>query len=197
MNKFTKKLNRFAIAYLKWASPIAIIAATLSGMGKSDDTIFYDVIGVITIVWILFLVYTVFALAFQDQLRNRFVRWIAGIKENDERESLIAGLASKKTFIFMTGFIVLLIFLSVIRIEIYKNKTLDSDGKNNGRISLGMGLKFIQSQNDDQPKDENETQRTYFIHYKEFPLATDGALILVGLMHIGAFYYFSRKEDQI
>lgn len=106
MNKYTNKLNQFAIGYLKWASPIAIIAATLSGMGKSDDTIFYDVIGVVTIVWILILTYLVFSLALQDQLRNRFVRWIAGVKENDERESLIAGQASKKTFIFMTGFII-------------------------------------------------------------------------------------------
>ena len=189
------KLNKFVIAYLKWASPLALIAATLSALGKSGDTVFYDTIGWVTIVWVLLLIYLMFALAFQDQLRNRFVRWIAGIKENDERESFIAGKASKKTFIFMTGFIVLLIFLSIIRIDIYQNKTLNSVGKKNGEVRLGMGVKFIQSHNDDESKNDND--KTYFIHYKEFPLAVDGTLFLVGLMQIGAFYYFSRKEDQI
>jgi hypothetical protein len=190
MNTF----NKLVITYLKWTSPIALVAAILSALGKSKGTLFDDIIGVVAILWILSLMYLVFALALQDQIRNRFVRWIAGMKENDERESLIAGTASKKTFIFMTGFIVLLIFLSIIRIDVYQNKNLDPNGKKSGEIYLGMGIKFIQGQSDDSPKDSAEEQRIYLIHYKEFPLAVDGVLIFVGLMQIGAFYYFSRKD---
>ena len=190
-------INKFVIDYLKWASPIAALAALLSAMGKSGSTIFYDSIGTVTIVWVVFLMYLVFALALQDKLRNRFVRWIAGIKENDERESLIAGKASQKTFIFMTGLIVLLIFLSIIRIEIYQNNFLDANGKKNGEIRLGMGIKFLQSPTEESPTTEIENQRKYFIHYKEFPLAGDGILLVVFFMQIGAFYYFSRKEEQI
>lgn len=189
-------LNKYVIGYLKWVSPIALVAATLSGMGKSESTLIYDTIGIVTIIWIVFLVYLVFALAFQEQLRNRFVRWIAGIKENDERETHIAGLASKKTFIFMTGFIILLVFLSIIRIEVYRNQTLNAEGKNGG-VRLGMGIQFIQGAFDEEPKSEIENQRTYFIHYKKFPLAVDGTLLLVGLMQMGAFYYFSRKEERV
>lgn len=190
-------LNKFVISYLKWASPIAFIAAALSGLGQSGATIFYDLIGIVTIIWVILLMYIVFALAFQDQIRNRFVRWVAGIKENDERESQIAGLASKKTFIFMTGIIILLIFLSIIRIDIYQNKSMNAEGKKNGEVRLGMDIKFLQSQNEDKSKEEIENQKTYFIHYKEFPLAVDGVLILVGLLQIGAFYYFSRKVEQV
>jgi hypothetical protein len=190
------KINKFAIAYLKWASPIVLIAAILSGMGKSGDTLFYSTIGWVTIIWVLLLIYITFALAFQDQLRNRFVRWIAGIKENDERESLIAGNSSKKTFIFMTGFIILLIFLSIIRIEIYKNKIPDPNGKRNGRISFSMSLQFIRPQSDDKPATSSDDDRNYFVNYR-FPLAVDGTLLLVGLMQIGSFYYFSRKEDPV
>jgi hypothetical protein len=186
-------INKFVINYLKWASPIAIIAAVLSALGKADGTILYDAIGIVTIIWLVLLAYLVFALAFQDQLRNRFVRWVAGIKENDEREFFIAGQASKKTFIFMTGFIILLIFLSVIRIDIYQNKALGPEGKKIGEIRLGLGASIIQDFNHEATQSEND--RTYFIHYKGFPLSVDGTLIFVGLIQIGAFYYFSRKEE--
>jgi len=193
MNKF----NNFIIAYLKWISPLAIIVAVLSAMGKSSNSLIYDILGISTIIWILFLVYLVFALTLQEQLRNSFVRWIAGIKENDERETFIAGQTSKKTFIFMTAFIVLLIFLSIIRIEIYQNKIPDLNGKNNGEIRLGMAIKFIDGQTDDKWSDNKDADRNYFIHYKGFPLAVDGTLILVGLFQIFTFYYFSRKENKV
>ena len=191
------KLNKFVIAYLKWASPLALIAAILSALGKSDNTFIYDILGWATIAWVFLLIYLVFALALQDQLKNRFVRWIAGIKEDDEREAFIAGIASKKTFIFMTGLIVLLIFLSVIRIDIYRHKTPNTDVKNHGEVRLGMGVEFIQSDNRDNLTNADDSDRDYLIHYKGFPLAVDGTLFLVGLMQIGTFYYFSRKENQI
>lgn len=190
-----KKLNQLTIAYLKWVSPVAILTALLSAMGKSNNTLFFDILGVITIIWILFLVYIVFALTLQDSLRNRFVRWIAGIKENDERETYIAGQTSKKTFIFMTAFIVLLIFLSIIRVEIYQNILTDLNGKKNGEVRLGMAIKFIESSSEATSPLNKEEQRKYFVNYKGFPLAVDGTLILVGLFQILTFYYFSRKES--
>lgn len=185
------------MTYLKWISPFAIIAAVLSAMGKSSNSLIYDILGVGTIIWILFLVYLVFALTLQEPLRNSFVRWIAGIKENDERETYIAGQTSKKTFIFMTAFIVLLIFLSIIRIEIYQNKTPDLNGKKNGEVRLGMAIKFIEGQSDDKTPETIDLERNYFVHYKGFPLAVDGTLILVGLFQIFTFYYFSRKESKL
>ena len=186
-----EKINKFVIAYLKWTSPIAFLAAVLSALGKSDNTFFYDFIGWTTIIWVALLIYLMFSLALQDKLRNRFVRWIAGIKENDERESFIAGSASKKTFIVMTGFLVLLIFLSIIRIDIYQ-----VENSTKGAVKLGMYVEFIKSNDTDDSATAIDRERNYFIHYKGFPLAVDGTLFLVAFMQIGSFYYFSRKENQ-
>ena len=162
MNNF----NKWIILYLKWASPVALLAATLSAMGKSGNTLFYDITGCITILWIVFLIYLVFAMAFQNNLRNRFVSWLAGIKENDERESQITGFVSKSTFIFMTGILVLLLFLSVIRVDIYHNKDLIAQGKNGGMASLGMALRFIEA--DDKIK-VDESNRDYIVKYHGLP----------------------------
>lgn len=172
---------------------MAALAATLSALGKSGDTLFYDVIGWITILWVAFLIYTVFTTALSPRLRDSFVRWLSGIKENDERESQITGLVSKKTFIFMTGILTLLLFLSIIRINIYQNGEASPDGKKHGEINFGMALHFTESENTTVL---NEPNRTYLVKYSGLPLTSDGTLLVVMLLQVGAFYFFSRKAEQ-
>ena len=186
--------NKYVIQYLKWTTPIALIAAILSGLGKSGDNLFYDITGWVTIFWIILLIYMVFMTSLSPQLRESFVRWLSRIEENDERETQITGLISKKTFIFMTGILTLLLFLSVLRIDIYQNKDLIAQGKKGGMVTFGMGLRFIES--DDTSK-VDESNRDYIIKYHGLPLASDGTLILVILLQMGAFYFFSKKETQI
>lgn len=64
-------------------------------------------------------------------------------------------------------------------------------------MGLGMGIKFLQSPTEESLTTEIENQRNYFVHYKEFPLSVDGVLLVVFFTQIGAFYYFSRKEEQL
>lgn len=189
-----KNFNKFVLLYLKWASPIAVLAAALSGLGYSGDNLFYDVTGWTTIIWIVFLIYMVLVTSLSPALRDSFVRWLSGIKENDERESQITGLVSKKTFIFMTGILILLLFLSVIRIDIYHKKDLIAQGKKGGVIEFGMGLRFIGS---DGTNKIDESNRDYIVKYHGLPLTSDGALILVLALQMGAFYFFSRKTEQL
>ncbi len=189
-----KNFNQLTGAYLKWISPVAIIAAVLSMMGYSGNTIWYDLLGWATILWIAVLIYTVFAVAFNPTLRDSFVRKLSGIKENDERETQITGQISKKTFIFMMGTLTLLLFLSVVRIDIYKGAEPSLNGKN-GAISFGMGLRFIES----APQAEassTDAGRNYIVKYSGLPLTSDGTLVIVMLLQLGAFYFFSRKENQ-
>lgn len=55
-----KTFNKYVLLYLKWASPIALLAAVLSGFGYSGNTLFYDITGIATVIWIALLVYMVF-----------------------------------------------------------------------------------------------------------------------------------------
>ena len=171
-----KKFNKYVLLYLKWISPIALLAAVLSTMKYSGGNLFYDITGFATILWIVLLIYIVFVTSLSPARRDSFVRWLSGIKENDERESQITGLVSKKTFIFMTGIVLLLLFLSVIRIDIYHNKDLIAQGKESGMIELGAGLGFIESSDANKI---DQTNRDYIVKYHGLPLTSDGTLILV------------------
>lgn len=188
-----KKFNRYVLLYLTWTSPIALLAIVLSTMKYSGENLFYDITGFATILWIILLIYIVLVTSLSPARRDSFVRWLSGIKENDERESQITGLVSKKTFIFMTGIVLLLLFLSVIRIDIYHNKDLIAQGKESGMIELGMGIGFIKS-NDANKIDQ--TNRDYIVKYHGLPLTSEGTLILVFALQLGAFYFFSRKTEQ-
>jgi hypothetical protein len=44
------------------------------------------------------------------------------------------------------------------------------------------------------PPTEQEAQRMYIIKYNGLPLTADGTLLLVMILQIGFFYYFSKKE---
>lgn len=189
-----KKMNKWIALYLKWISPIAMLAATLSVMGISGDTLLFDIIGWPTIIWILFFVYLVFITALTPKLRDKFVRWLSGIKENDERETQLTGLTSKKTFIFMTGILTLLLFLSLIRVDIYQRLDKLPDGQSSGEVNLAMALRFIESPADPTTILE-DSQRNYFVKYRGLPFTADGTLIIVMILQVGAFYYFSRKSE--
>lgn len=94
----------------------------------------------------------------------------------------------------MTGIVLLLLFLSVIRIDIYHNKDLIAQGKNGGMIELGMGIGFIESSDTNKT---DESNRDYIVKYHGLPLTSDGTLILVLVLQLGAFYFFSRKTEQL
>lgn len=196
-----EKFNKFCIKYIKYISPIAVIAIILTVMSipfNSDDpskgpvlNFLIDIFGWIVVVWCALFAYLFFAIAFNEKLRNSFVRKLAGIKENDERESHITGIVSKKTFIASTGILVLLLFLSALQINIYRTPGPD-DGKH-GTIALGMRMTFVKQEQ--SPTTKEESERMYIVKYNGLPLTADGTLLLVMILQIGSFYYFSKKES--
>lgn len=191
-----KKVNTWILKYLKWASPVALLAVILSMTGNSGYTLQHDIIGLATILWIVFLVYMVFMAAFNSLVRDTFVRKLSGIKENDEREAQITGLVSKKTFIFMTGILTLLLFLSIIQIDVLRYSHSSENGKKHWSVQLGMGMQFIES-HEKKTEITDEFTREYLIKYEGLPLTSGGTLVVVMLLQLGAFYFFSRNENRL
>jgi uncharacterized membrane protein (DUF373 family) len=186
MNKFNKHL----ITFLKYFSPVVAVAIFLSMRGFNGNNFFYQFFGLGTILWTVLLFYFFFAVAFSENLKNTFVRRLAGIKENDEREFQLTGIVSKKTFIATTAFLILLLFLSVIRVNIYRDSEAEVKSGKHGTIQIGMGMTIL---NEKTEPAKEEIGRRYIIKYNGFPLSADGTLLLVMLLQLGTFYYFSRQ----
>jgi hypothetical protein len=191
-----EKFNKVVIKLLKYFSPIFVVAVILAMNGYSGDNLFYDLIGSITVLWCSLAFYLFFAIAFNEKLKNAFVRRLAGIRENDEREFQITGVICKKTFISMTGILVLLLFLSALQVNVYKNDEAKTDDGKHGAIQIGMGMSILTSEKD-KPQTSEESCRHYIIKYRGLPLTADGVLLVVMLLQLGLFYYFSKRENNL
>lgn len=144
--------------------------------------------------WCLAVVYLFFSIALNERLKNSFVRWLAGIRENDERETYLTGVVSKKTFITVTGALVLLLFLSALQVSIYRFPEEKRTPGNNGQIAIGMGFPLL-ADSKAQPA-PNEQDRVYIVNYKGIPLSAGATLLLITVLQVSAFYYYSRRETK-
>lgn len=145
MNRF----NRFAIKYLIYCSPLMIIGVIGRLFTGSEFGFFngngpvYQIIGFFVISWFVLLTYYFFALVFNEGLKDKFVRRLTGLRENDEREAVLTGAISKRTFVSMIAALALLLFLSLLRIDVYRASEAEvPTGK--GEQSL-LGLAWILS----------------------------------------------------
>ena len=114
MNKFDKYLVTYVkytslvfILFMIWASEEFKDLAGLQEANASGG--WWNVFGAFFIVWVLGIFYIVIKMLFSKSLRNIIMSKMAGIKERDERESLVAGSAAK--FSFLSTFAILLFFL--------------------------------------------------------------------------------------
>lgn len=202
-NQITKasRIHKTILNFIKYFAPVVVIALIMNWLGLSSGKpelsvsyIFFEVVGWVTMIWCALIVYVFFLIAFNKEMKNKCVRTLAGIKENDERETYITGVASKKTFISITGILIMLVFLSSLQISVYQVPESEAKNGKRGTVAIGMGLKIIDDSKVTINGDEN---RTYFVNYKGLHLAKDGLLILVLALQVGSFYYFSKKESAV
>lgn len=185
-----ERLTKYVIQYLKYVLPVFIFTVGYSLAGYPESRWYWDVLGILSILWLAALLYLIFALTFQVQLRDQFYRKILRINENDEREMIITGNTAKKAFIAMTSFLVLMLFLSTFQIYISKPVIENNVKVKEGRLELGLGFPLT-------PKDykPEEVHSNTVINYKGLPLSSGATVLLILLFQVGIFYYFSRKEN--
>lgn len=193
------RINSIATKLMIYLFIFALAAMTIETLGTdSIPNIVRSILGSLTLVWLISVIYLVFALLFSKNLRNNFARKIAGIKENDEREVIIAGNASKKTFIFMISAITVLLFMSTFSFDV--KTPLIQDGDHKGSFSVGFGANFMKKPapiTASSPCDTPSDGISKKISYSGLPLTNDAVLMLILGLQIGAFYFFSNKEHQI
>lgn len=199
--------NDWVMKFLKYYSPVMAIAAWASYKGYNTDflqlswlSLIFDTLGWICVLWCVLLFYFFALIAFDDRLKNLIVRRIAGIHENDEREVQLTGEISKKTFISMTGILILLLFLSALKITIYKYPPEAAAQGKHGAILVGLGMSLIKGSETNQVDDagtqktpQDDPEKIYLVDSKGLPLTGDGALLLVLVLQLGLFSFFSRR----
>ncbi|MBN1621592.1 MAG: hypothetical protein JW871_03275 [Endomicrobiales bacterium] len=194
-----KTFNRVLLRYLIFAFPLVLGLVIWGGFVDLADLslssgfihTLWDIGGINLMVWVCSLLYLIAAMTVSENMRNDMLARIAGIKERDERESLIAGTASRSVFLLTTSILILLLFLSLITVKIGK-KPADAvaPGEKRGYISLGLQFSTTQTQRKDEPSGRDQV----FFDYKGIPISNSGLLLFLLLCQIGFYHYSARRS---
>lgn len=192
-----KKLSRYIQLCVLFAAPVAIALFTwasyqsdaqAAAMGGSLNLLRQSMV-FITIAWALLLFVLMLLLAFHPYTQESVIKRIAGMKERDEREEIITGLAARKSFVATTGFLIFLFFLSCATVSIARMPNGGVDGK---KASLTFGFRMISSEPSQVPAAAGEGQIIY--EHRDIPISKSGIILLILAWQLAAFRIKARRE---
>lgn len=192
MNSSLNRFDKYSFYYLIGLSPLIfgfmIWAVATDFMSQSTSGIGWDLFGWVFIAWVLIMLYLVTKMVFSKSVREVLMTKLAGIKERDERESVVAGNAAKFSFLSTLALLLFLFVFSVSNLTVTKHPK-DLNNKR-GKIELGFGLRSIDE--NAIVHEKNGEFETY--SYKSFPLTKPLILLLLIFWQIGSYHLVARKE---
>ena len=123
MNSSLNRFDKYSFYYLIGLSPLIfgfmIWAVATDFMSQSTSGIGWDLFGWVFIAWVLIMLYLVTKMVFSKSVREVLMTKLAGIKERDERESVVAGNAAKFSFLSTLALLLFLFSLMTPYITIF------------------------------------------------------------------------------
>lgn len=193
-----KRFSTLIQKYLIFASPI-VLATMIWGTYQSDREIrttgsfaikaLWEVMSWSLIIWFLLLFIFMLLLAFRKETQESAIKYLAGMKERDEREEIIMGSAAKRSFTATVSFLVFLLFLSCLTLNIAKippDQVID--GKSS---SLSLGFRLMESFGEETtaPSDNK-----VIYEHRDLPLSKSSLILLILVWQVAIFRLRARKE---
>jgi len=192
------RIIRITVKYLIYSFP-AVVLLFLWGMLQTKIDISWAEHGAVKalievlswqlILWFIVLIVFLFALTISPRLRNESLARLSGMKERDERESVIAGRSARFSYLATLALMTALFFFSVVNITVVRIPDEKAvDGKHHS-LSIGMGFDLVE----DRPEEAVNKDLTIFSTYN-LPLSKEAVLLILIIWHVGAYQSFSRKQ---
>jgi len=141
----------------------------------------------VLIIWFLSLFVFMILLVFRKETQESTIKYLAGIKERDEREEAIMGMAARRSFIATTGLLIFLLFLSCVTVSIARLPDEAIDGRKN---SLSLGFQFKAT----DYRSSTSGDGNVMYDHRDLPLSKTGVILLVLIWQVSAFRIKARRE---
>jgi hypothetical protein len=186
------RFDRFSFWYLIGMSPVIfgfmIWAVFTDFMNHPGSSMGWDIFGWLFIAWVLILIYLVTKMVFSKRVRDVVMTRLAGMKERDERESVVAGNAAKFSFLSSLALLLFLFVFSVSTLTVTKHpKNFD---RKNGKVMIGFNVKAI----DDDALLHEKTTEVESFNYKGMPLSKPLLILLMIFWQVGSYHLIARRE---
>ncbi len=203
-------MKRWDSIFLKvflYGLPMVIILGIFSyayGLGRfqgfaGNFRLLYNFSGLIFAIWMLLSIYLSIRLLASGSFRNLVLARLTLIRERDEREVMLTGRATKKTFLTSLAVLIFLFFLSCFQVSIYRVPPEKAvDGKT-GMVTLGFGFNLLESSKKALPLET--MQKTDIFSYTGLPVSSTAVILLLILWQITSYNYsmqqLIRKEQGV
>ena len=188
LNRFDKALLYFfalsspiIITFMVWAVVTDFKDESAVGLG-------WDLFGWFFIAWVLDLIYIVTKMLFSPTMRVNVMSRLAGLKERDERESVVSGNAAKFSFLSTLAMLIFLLVFSITTLSVRKDAPTYTKGKG----SIGFGGTAI----DKEAWTHEKTAEAEIFSYKGLPLTKPMIILILIFWQIGSYHLVARRELQ-
>lgn len=189
----SSKLNVFdkwSFRYLVYLSPLIIgfmIWAVVTNFQDKDGVgLGWEIFGWLFILWTIDLAYIVTKMLFSSSMRNAIMSKLAGLKERDERESVVAGNAAKFSFLSTLALLIFMFVFSITTLTVRK----DAPTYKHGKGSIGFGGTAVDKEA--WTHEKNEVSEVFA--YKGIPLTKPTLILILIFWQIGSYHLVARRE---
>ncbi|MCE5336181.1 MAG: hypothetical protein LLG06_16490 [Desulfobacteraceae bacterium] len=151
----------------------------------------YNFGGLILAAWMLLSLYLSLRLMASGGFRDEVLSRMTFIKERDEREIMLTGVAVKKTFLTSLAILIFLFFLSCFHVSLSKLPPGETiDGKTRV-LTLDISLNLIR---DSGPQDPGATKHAVdIVSYEGLPITSTAVILLLILWQILSYNCAMRR----
>ncbi len=194
------KLIRFIYIYLLFGLPFVIGCMFWSNSRSEYDVlqtgsllirVAWEILSWNLMVWFTVLIVFLVILVAVPKVRDNTLRYLANLKERDEREEYITGKASRAAYISTLSLIIFFLFFSLFSLSIYRIPK-DQLHKRNITVAIHVGMTLLEKN-----KLEIDPRGEVLFATNNIQLSSSSILIILFAWQILIFNYVARKEQML
>jgi hypothetical protein len=193
MKKIDRKILKLFLFGLPFVIGMALLASTISLKDANNGSVldYYNSFsGLVFGIWMFFSLYLSVRLLFSGNFRADILPCLTFFRERDERELLITARATRNSFLTTLALLILLLFLSVFQVAIFRVPQEQAENGKTGTITLGVNMSLT----NDSPGTSSSIL-DYF-RYSGLPLSNSAVILFLILWQLSSFNYFLRKIEK-
>ncbi len=194
------KLIRFIYIYLLIGLPFVIGCMFWSNARSEHEVLqnsslfiktVWEILSWNLMIWFAVLIIFLVILVAIPSVRDNTLRYLANLKERDEREEYITGKASRAAYVSTISLIIFFLFFSLFSLSISRIPK-DQLHKENITVAIHIGMNIL-----DTNKAEIVPQGKVLFATKNIMLSSSSILIILLVWQVLIFNYVARKEQML
>jgi len=157
--------------------------------------ILWELLSYNLMLWFVTLILFLICLVMIPDIREKTLRRLANLRERDEREQYITGIASRAAYISTLSMMILFLFFSMfsLRITTIPNNQTMSD-RHHLRAGIGLHFSLLNKDRAEVVGSKNPEGKVIF-DSSDISLSTSATMLLLLGWQLLAFNYAARKEQ--